>query len=83
MGKIALIALIALVLVLWFRYKVTHRVDTGEAKAVPPAGTLKTEKMVMCTHCGVHLPGKEAIQGASGKPYCEESHRALARDNPA
>ncbi len=83
MGKIALIALIALVLVLWLRHKVAHRAGSGDARAAPPPAPAQAQQMVACSHCGVHLPGNEAIAGASGKPYCDASHRALARDNPA
>ncbi len=84
MGKVLLIALIALALVFWLRHKVRQRGRSGDAKAAAPqAGAASIQKMVMCTHCGVHLPGHEAIAGASGKPYCDAAHRALARDDPA
>lgn len=83
MGKVLLIALIALALVFWLRHKVTQRGRNGETKAAPPASAATSEKMVMCTHCGVHLPAHEAFAGASGKPYCDAAHRALARDDPA
>lgn len=83
MGKVLLIVLIALALVFWLRHKVTQRGGSGDAKSTPPAGAAKSEKMVMCAHCSVYLPGHEAIAGASGKPYCDAAHRALARDDPA
>lgn len=32
------------------------------------------QTMVACTHCGVHVPEAEAIQGQRGT-YCSEAHR--------
>lgn len=34
------------------------------------------EDMVLCVHCGVHLPKCESIQ-ADGKFYCSEEHRRI------
>lgn len=34
------------------------------------------EDMVLCVHCGVHLPKGEGIQ-ADGKFYCSEEHRRI------
>ena len=83
MGKIALIALIAVALVFWLRHKVAHRAGGGDAKAAPTPGPAQAKKMVACSHCGVHLPADEAVVGTSGKPYCDAPHRALARDHQA
>lgn len=32
------------------------------------------ENMVVCRHCGVHLPQRDAVDDASGA-YCSEAHR--------
>lgn len=80
MGKLALIALIFVALIVWLRYKATPRPrDTN----VTDVGTESGESMVMCYKCGVYLPGKEAVVGASGKSYCDAAHRALSHDIPA
>ena len=34
------------------------------------------EDMVLCVHCGVHLPKRESIQ-AGDKFYCSEEHRSI------
>jgi uncharacterized protein len=31
--------------------------------------------MVNCAHCGVHLPGSEALVNAQGQRFCNEAHR--------
>jgi uncharacterized protein len=42
-----------------------------------------TQDMVACAHCGLHLPKRDAVQGAHGA-YCSTEHRAAANDhNPA
>ncbi len=80
MGKLALIALIVVALIFWLRFKATAR----ERHPGPPAGSdADFAAMVRCAQCGVHLPGADASTGASGKVYCDPSHRTLARDDPA
>ena len=42
-----------------------------------------TQDMVACAHCGLHLPKRDAVQGARGA-YCSTEHRTAANDhNPA
>lgn len=47
-----------------------------------PEATLRRdpapEKMVVCAHCGVHLPESEALS-AAGKTYCSAAHRDAGR----
>jgi len=31
--------------------------------------------MVVCAHCGVHLPRPEAVTDARGQTYCSDAHR--------
>lgn len=76
MGKVALIALLVVVLVFWLRLKTS-------AKAAPPRQAKKDDElMVVCTHCGVHLPTSESVQGRSARHYCCDAHRAAALDGP-
>jgi uncharacterized protein len=42
----------------------------GRAERTPKAG----ETMVVCAHCGVHLPSGEAVR-AEGLHFCGEPHR--------
>ena len=77
MGKVALIALLVVVLVFWLRLKTS-------AKAAPPRQAKKDDElMVVCTHCGVHLPTSESVQGRSARRYCCDAHRSAALDEPA
>ena len=38
------------------------------------------EKMLVCAHCGVHMPESDALVVA-GKAYCCEAHRSAAANN--
>jgi uncharacterized protein len=48
--------------------------------APPPARSPRTaapaavQLMVRCAHCGVHLPGRDAVSG-TGDDYCSPAHR--------
>jgi len=45
-----------------------------------PAAT--PSPMVICAHCGIHLPHEDAVTGRQGL-YCSTEHRAAAQDrNP-
>lgn len=56
----------------------SSRPTQSEARAQPT-----TQDMVACAHCGLHLPKRDAVQGAHGA-YCSTEHRAAANDhNPA
>ncbi|MBK6629831.1 MAG: hypothetical protein IPG33_01630 [Betaproteobacteria bacterium] len=35
-----------------------------------------SERMVVCAHCGVHLPESEALEDG-GRRFCSEEHRRL------
>ena len=42
----------------------------------PPA---RSQPMVSCAHCGVHLPREDAVAGADGL-YCSDAHRRARGD---
>jgi uncharacterized protein len=65
--KFVLLALLIGV-VLWLLLRVRKR-PAQRAGAVPGA-----EDMVVCAHCGVHLPRSEALL-ADGRAYCGALHR--------
>lgn len=74
MTKVLIIAL-AVALLLWLLFGRTGRRDK------PPRSTRRggAEDMVICAHCGVHLPRSEAL-AARSLHYCSAAHRD-ARDN--
>ncbi len=41
----------------------------------------KSEDMVRCMHCGVHLPKGESIL-AEGKYFCSDAHRRAYESGP-
>lgn len=69
MTKIIFFVLLALVVVLWFKFKAGQR-PTPPAKS----GDRPVEDMVRCQVCGVNLPRSEAIL-SQGRFYCCDEHR--------
>lgn len=55
------------------------------SRSAPPAQSqaeVAPQDMVVCTHCGIHLPHDEAVTGTRGQ-YCSTAHRSAAGDrNP-
>ena len=43
-------------------------------EAVQASAERKALPMVRCHHCGVHLPGSDAVNGRDGA-YCSVAHR--------
>lgn len=62
-----LILLAAIIAVIYLVLK-SYR---GRSPKQPPE---RTEDMVRCAQCGVHLPRSESIL-ADGKYYCSDAHR--------
>jgi len=47
-----------------------------------PLAEAAPQDMVVCAHCGIHLPHDEAVTGTRGQ-YCSTAHRSAAGDrNP-
>ena len=38
-------------------------------------GVVTPLPMLVCAHCGVHLPPAEAVLDAAERPFCSEAHR--------
>jgi len=70
--------LIALVAGIWWAWK--KRSQRPPAPR-PPKEAPDPELMVVCAHCGVHLPQSDSIR-ANGADFCCEAHR-LAANPPA
>jgi uncharacterized protein len=53
----------------------------GRQRTGPPVrgrpGPGQALPMVRCAHCGVHLPGQDAVRGSQGS-YCTVAHRREA-----
>lgn len=52
-----------------------RRVGSKPARPAAGAGKLVPEEMVRCSHCGVHLPRREALVDGAAGLYCSEAHR--------
>lgn len=68
------ILLLAVLLLLWMLFGRSRRGRRSDR--TPRAGSSATqpEGMVVCAHCGVHLPRSEAVQ-AGALTYCSPAHR--------
>lgn len=42
---------------------------------IRPAPPASPSPMLACAHCGVHLPGDDAVKDAAGRAYCGDAHR--------
>ncbi|MFM7026878.1 MAG: PP0621 family protein [Limnohabitans sp.] len=66
------------ILLVWWAYRRTRATAARQEPPQAPA----TQDMVVCTHCGIHLPRDEAVAGTRGQ-YCSTAHRSAAGDrNP-
>lgn len=68
------ILLVAVLVLFWLLFGRTRRVS----RKVPPSkaapGSIASEGMVACAHCGLHVPISEAVQ-RDGLSYCGAAHR--------
>jgi uncharacterized protein len=69
-----LIILLVIVLVYWL-FK-AHKVKLRNGSDSRPASGGKSEDMVRCAQCGVHLPRSESLL-AGRAFYCTPEHRRL------
>lgn len=77
MARIFILLAVVLGVFWWLRSRAEARHNEA-ARASRPAdapdnGKGNAEAMVQCAHCGVHLPGSEAIAWR-GLHYCRRSH---------
>ena len=69
---------IVLVWVAWLLWR-QGRIATKERPAAKSqSGPQKTQEMVSCAHCAVHLPRADAVTGGDGRLYCSQEHRLAA-----
>jgi uncharacterized protein len=71
-----LLVFLVVLLVAW-RWRAWREVAQRDKRVADRAKPSTTE-MVLCRHCGVHIPVNEAVVGVQGN-YCSAAHR-LARE---
>lgn len=72
-----LLVILVVLAVLWLA-RAGRRRAAPPRRPPPPA---RGEPMVVCAHCGVHLPRSEALPGRLGL-YCGEAHRLAHEPKP-
>lgn len=69
--------LLLLALVLGGVWLWRQRGTPAKPPAAPAPESAQPLDMVRCRHCGMHIPGNEAVAGALGS-YCSAEHLRLA-----
>jgi uncharacterized protein len=70
------VVLLVVVVGLWAllsRARAGRRGEGTPPRATRQPARAEGEEMVRCAHCGVHLPGSDAVR-AGGRPYCSTEH---------
>ncbi len=49
--------------------------QSNEQTAAQTSATELVEKMVSCSHCGIHVPLSEAVQSNGGSVFCSIEHQ--------
>ena len=70
--KLVLLLLAVIVGILLWRSRTPSKPASTPQRQEP-----KTDDMLSCTHCALHIPGSEAFPGKRGI-YCSAEHRQLA-----
>lgn len=70
-----LLFLAAVFVLLWLLRGAAGRRGNGGGGAARPRGPSPPQPMIVCSHCGVHLPRDEALPGRGGV-FCSDAHRA-------
>ena len=81
MGRLLFFLLVGLVVVWWIFGRTKKR--TAESRKAPPQDSKAAlaDEMVVCAHCGVHLPRGEALVERESI-YCGDEHRRLGPRHP-
>jgi uncharacterized protein len=65
-----------IIMVLVFNWR-SSRTEAKLKPKVKPGGTAAgPQEMIACTHCGLHVPSVDALQGTAGV-YCSAAHLRL------
>ncbi|HEY9067202.1 MAG TPA: PP0621 family protein [Burkholderiaceae bacterium] len=73
--KFLLVILLLAVLLLMLRGLARRARGDADDAAPRRGGPEPPQPMLVCAHCGVHLPRDEALPGRGGV-FCGEAHRA-------
>lgn len=71
-----LLRIIIILIGLWLVLTIVRRALVSRQKS--RADKLSVAHMVVCAHCGVHVPESEAIRDGN-RQYCSEEHRKSAK----
>lgn len=74
-----LVGVIAAVVLLVKNYQ--RSLARQDEKTADPVASVKSEDMVRCDRCGVHLPKSESFL-SQGRFYCSDEHRRLGTSGP-
>lgn len=69
--------IIAIALVVWLAWK-KRSLPSGKASTPAPPAPREPEQMVVCAHCGVHLPVSDSVI-EQDRHFCSEAHRLAAK----
>jgi uncharacterized protein len=76
--------LLAIVVLAFYWWRHNRRSGDAPPAAKPPSKPSSPsspssgpDAMVVCQHCGVHLPSRESVRGSLGA-YCSTDHRRLS-----
>ncbi len=72
-----LLRIIIILIGLWLILTIVKRALVSRQKSSTDKPSVA--HMVVCTHCGVHVPESEAIRDGN-KLYCSEKHRKAAQN---
>jgi len=75
MKYLLLVLVVGIVLFLMFGRTRKGAGDEPAAGSAPEPRSKRAPPMLACAHCGVHLPGDEAVRDEAGRVYCGEAHR--------
>lgn len=71
-----IVVVIAVLALVWLLRRSLHDYAEGvRARRAPSRPALgEPQPMVVCAHCGVHLPRDDALPGRGGM-FCDDAHR--------
>lgn len=72
MKYLLVVAVVVIGVWLWLRGR---QEAIGDKPARPRRRGKEPVTMLACAHCGLNLPGSEAVKDAAGRPFCSEAHR--------
>jgi uncharacterized protein len=75
MGRVVILVLLVLVIAWWLFGRI-NKARSGVAAQNKRKRAADAQHMVVCAHCGVHIPLADALKDGA-LHYCGEPHRLL------